>query len=572
MFEKFLENKQLAAGLFCLVGAFVLYELSGIIGKEMLADKHISGKGEGYQNITFGKEHKRSLIVNVQYNIFAPLIYMLLIAALLKRLEMTWLYERAVYMVPCYYLVRCFMINIVSGKRQLYNFGYELRNGIIGTALAFLVQHILILSGKPILPTIEEFRTQMWLVLIALAYQFFVRVYGKSPSLRQDRVCTKQMKQKYILDKYDKFHGKYHGIVKDIMPGNYLQTAAYAIMIYENYNRTWTQRLGENILFFFGKRPMTLGIMQVRTIKFIRNAESIELGCQKIKESYEAYLAEALERNDGNYCFAAGEPELCLDKICADYNGAEDYTEAIKYIFYTLHSPVEEFEESYHIYENNTEDNSTEQMTDEAGSLYELVHMVESSQHVTLRGVSELLGEIRLEGLENVVIEGDDAIILAGTGGSLIFRNCCHITLRNLSFQNIEGDGEEAERFLYFENCQDIRLELSKFEGVKRPNVVLLNSTEISFAAVNFKNSGEETVVFDEAEAELSHITFSNSTAKENIITMNSSVVKLSDVIVTGGGAVKYFIGKENSKMTCHNVFVLGKAYEVFSRNKKHQN
>ena len=51
---------------FCIFCAFILYELSGIIGKEMLSDKHITGKGKGYQNITFGKEaaHRERFAAN----------------------------------------------------------------------------------------------------------------------------------------------------------------------------------------------------------------------------------------------------------------------------------------------------------------------------------------------------------------------------------------------------------------------------------------------------------------------------------------------------------------------------
>ena len=43
--------------IFCIISAFILYEVSGIIGKEMLADKHITGEGKGYCDITFGKDY-----------------------------------------------------------------------------------------------------------------------------------------------------------------------------------------------------------------------------------------------------------------------------------------------------------------------------------------------------------------------------------------------------------------------------------------------------------------------------------------------------------------------------------
>ena len=72
----------------------------------MLADKHITGEGKGYCDITFGKESKKSLIINIQYNIFAPIIYMLLIATVLQNIGQEELAYKAVYIVPCYYLVR----------------------------------------------------------------------------------------------------------------------------------------------------------------------------------------------------------------------------------------------------------------------------------------------------------------------------------------------------------------------------------------------------------------------------------------------------------------------------------
>lgn len=84
---------------------------------------------------------------------------------------------------------------------------------------------------------------------------------------------------------------------------------------------------------------MTLGIMQVSTTKFIHNAESVELGCRKIKESFQEYVKIAKKENYQGYYFGAGEPELCLEKICEDYNKAEDYIDAIKAIFYTLPDP-----------------------------------------------------------------------------------------------------------------------------------------------------------------------------------------------------------------------------------------
>lgn len=81
------KEKTRGSSYFLLWMCLYFYELTGIIGREMLADKHITGSGEGYQNVVFGKDSKDSLIVNIQYNVFAPIIYMLLIAAALQYLK-----------------------------------------------------------------------------------------------------------------------------------------------------------------------------------------------------------------------------------------------------------------------------------------------------------------------------------------------------------------------------------------------------------------------------------------------------------------------------------------------------
>ena len=52
----YIRRKLVAVVIFCFGCAFIFYELTGIIGREMLADKHITGSGEGYQNVVFGKD------------------------------------------------------------------------------------------------------------------------------------------------------------------------------------------------------------------------------------------------------------------------------------------------------------------------------------------------------------------------------------------------------------------------------------------------------------------------------------------------------------------------------------
>lgn len=563
--------------VFCIVSAFILYEISGMIGKEMLADKHITGEGKGYCDITFGKESKKSLIINIQYNIFAPIIYMLLIATVLQHMGQTELACKAVYIVPCYYLVRCFMITVVAGKYQLFNIKYECKSAIPGVVLAFFIQKILILSGKEIFPTVEEFRTQLWLVFFAMAYQFCVRSLGRSDAIRQNRVCTKQMKQKYILDKYELFQRKYGSIIQVEAPGDYLQRVIYAIMIYENFNRPITQRWCENVMFCLGRKPMTLGIMQVSTTKFIHNAESIELGCRKIKKSFQEYVENAEKQNNYGYYFGAGEAELCLEKICEDYNKAKDYSDAIKAIFYTLPDPeYGEYEEARQLLEMEEQQGAEETLDFvRVYGMEDLTEKLGKYEHIVLRD-DYYLGLIETEssyvscypedehivycinGIENMTITGEDAMFYMGAGDYFEFRNCRNITVQNVGFIRQADQEQAAIPILQLENCEDVRLEAVELMGRSGGAVRLRHCERVRMKNMRIHDCMERAITLEETDAVIENSQLRRIRVEGNmsIIQIKSSIAKLQELIFYKDSTQGCLIGNDNSKIECEELIV----------------
>ena len=125
---------------------------------------------------------------------------------------------------------------------------------------------------------------------------------------------------------------------------------------------------------------MTLGVMQVMTSVYIDDARSVELGNKKIRQSFERFVQEKMDENDRDYDFGVGEPEKCIREICMDYNGAEDYVDAIKYIYYIL-CPRD---------------------TD----LDEVEEITECCQRRIISGTSELLKGISVSEIDSLVVEG----------------------------------------------------------------------------------------------------------------------------------------------------------------------
>lgn len=592
--------KELKAVLICMLLSFLLYELTGIIGKEMLSDKHINGKGKGYCNVVFGKKQDESLIINIQYNIFAPLIFTLFVAWGLQCLENVWLLERIILVVPFYYLIRGIMISVVTDKRKLYNISYEATTALLGCILAYIVQVTLILSKKNIMMTIEEFRTELWLIVFVLIYNFIINTWGKSSKLKQNHVCTNRMKVEYIFEMYDKFMKKYNSIIEKMTNDNYLIRIIYSIMIFENYNRPKTQRLFEYMKFFLCKQEMTLGIMQVSTTKYIDDRTSIELAMGIVKEAYEKYVKK--ENNGEGYVFGgAGEEELCLESICVVYNPSKDYLDAIKYMFYTLKAKeegksVEEivfeqeeieneeqsceynkdcFEQDEYELEDEDGDEVSERKFAEIYDLFELIDNLDKYEVLILEDDIEVdlvdhniqTEIIRIDSNEkdifiiqnvkNSILEGDKKSIVLHNDFTLELNQCENISISNLNIIDGKSSINQNDTLLRLNNCKNIYLGINEMVSEKRLAIEINDSDNIIIEGMKILNSNKGVIIVNNSKVSLYKV-FVDKCKSYNraLMYFNSSVVDIEDSVIVKCECEKYIFENENSKIQCENVLI----------------
>lgn len=608
--------REIHAIAICMLLAFVLYELSGLIGKEMLADKHINGKGKGYCDIVFGKEQDKSLIVNMQYNVFAPLIYTLLIASVIQYLENEWLLSRIISIVPCYYIVRAIMITVVSGKKQLYNIKYEATTAILGCILAFIIQKTLILSQKNIMMTIEEFRTELWLIIFVLIYNFIIHTWGKSSKLKQNRICTNHMKYKYIFEKYNKFKKLYGNKISKITNDIYLTRVIYSIMIYEDYNRTKTQRWCEYIIFFLTKKQMTLGIMQVSTQKYINDIASIEISVDRIKESQDKFIRNRKDAEGKDYRFGGnGEEEMCLECICNDYNPSQEYEDAIKYMYYTIKAKDEgreleeiNIEQEFSIcsedeeyideyidddyfdeYEDDDEGNDelNERKCVEIYDIYEFVQNIKKYEifvvedDIEFGWLDENINEEKIEfkiqenkvvvlkDLEDIHIEGGEGYFVLENGYTLELKDCEDIVINNLKIVHPENEdddeNEECEdskgngcnTMLRLIGCEGVSLRLLDVVSEKNLAIEISNCEDIVIEGIKISNCNSELMIINNSTVYLHNINVKECTTdEEGLIKMNSSIVEIKDSVISNCDCGAYVFSNLNSKLKCENVYV----------------
>lgn len=114
----------------------------------------------------------------------------------------------------------------------------------------------------------------------------------------------------------------------NIIQNEKLKCLTYSIMIYEDFNRPTMVRAIENISFGLTKKEHSLGIMQVKTKKFITNKKSVELGAKKILNKYEELKKTLPEEEDNEYNIAF--------KIFGDYNKDDKYVHQVNSIMESL--------------------------------------------------------------------------------------------------------------------------------------------------------------------------------------------------------------------------------------------
>ena len=72
-----------------------------------------------------------------------------------------------------------------------------------------------------------------------------------------------------------------------VISGDNKKLVIYSIMIFNNYNKPSFFRKIDSVLFKFDNKPRKLGIMQIKSKKYINDYESIVSAVKKVEKLYE---------------------------------------------------------------------------------------------------------------------------------------------------------------------------------------------------------------------------------------------------------------------------------------------
>lgn len=276
----------------------------------------------GYVQLSVGIHDDTAPLFNYFFKVLAPVIYIILLVALFQLLHLDFLNEK-IYWVVIYYWAYRFVFITVKGQISLINWPVQILYWVSSIGLAIWVYSIIDKIGT-ILPDPKGLLEEFWILIIIFLYSVFNK-------LEYSREGAKKRIKRYTSRKFLSFKEKYNPIVEEISVLEELKVLAYAIMVYEDFNRPRLARAVERHIFHCSTKPHTYGVMQVKSSKPLSDEESIRQGIMMINSSFK----ECLDR------VWKDDREVYINSVChniaAHYNpGQDEYASQVMQVYDNL--------------------------------------------------------------------------------------------------------------------------------------------------------------------------------------------------------------------------------------------
>lgn len=269
----------------------------------------------GYMEISVFVKTEEAPALNFLIRVLTPIVYIIIVSSVLYYFGLDK-YVWNIYLVNIYYILFRLIFNLITNRGLLLNWYRQFLYWTAIVIISFISYEKLISVKANILPDLTTMANELWIII-------FIFIFQIANNLRFSQEATQKRKDNYLKSRYNHFKRLYGQLIKELTNNEILESIVYAILIYEDFNRPVIARKIENIKFKVTKKPHTLGVMQVRTDKFINDYESIVKGSKIIIDEYRNYIKEL---EDNSYEFY---DEIARSRIISKYNTGESYSKEV---------------------------------------------------------------------------------------------------------------------------------------------------------------------------------------------------------------------------------------------------
>ncbi|SEG42339.1 hypothetical protein [Flavobacterium urumqiense] len=276
----------------------------------------------GYRGISIFVKAEEAPALNFLIRVLTPIVYLIIISSALYYFNLDK-YVTNIYLVNIYYIIFRLLFNLVTSRGKLLDWYRQALYWSTIIIISYFVYDKIIRIKENILPDFTTIANELWIIILIFIFQL-------TNNIRFSQDGTVRRKENYLKSRYRHFNNLYGELIKDITKNEALESVAYSILIYEDFNRPKVIRLIENIKHRFSDKSHTLGVMQVKSDKLINDRESIMLGTTKIVNSCDRYIKE--NSVDGEKVYEWN----VINSIIADYNVGSEYLYEVNELSYEI--------------------------------------------------------------------------------------------------------------------------------------------------------------------------------------------------------------------------------------------
>lgn len=277
----------------------------------------------GYMEITLFIKDEEAPAINYLIRVLSPIVYIIIVSSTLYLLNLDK-YVLNIYFVNIYYISFRLFFNIITNRGPLLNWNKQIIYWISIILLSYLVYHKIIKYRVNVMPDFTTMANELWIIILVFIFQIVNGV-----KLSNDGQIKR--KEKYLKSKYSYFKAKYGNLISGNTKNDSLEIIAYAILIYEDFNRPLVARWIEYFTFFITRNRHSLGVMQFPTDKLINDMQSVDLGTKKLRKKFNSILKEIDEKPEVDYPLYKVEQDIIWH-----YNGGSKYFTEIMELSYSI--------------------------------------------------------------------------------------------------------------------------------------------------------------------------------------------------------------------------------------------
>lgn len=277
----------------------------------------------GYMQISIFVKSETAPAFNFLFRVLSPVVYIIIVSAVLYKIGLDGLVTN-IYLVTIYYIGFRILFNVLTNRAKLLNWSRQFIHAISMSIISWLVYDSIIKDKKNILPDFSTISNELWIIILLFVFQVLNNLTFSTGD-------TEKRKENYLMSRYSKFKNKYGSLINDLTKNKRLEALAYAIMIYEDFNRPNAARLIENLKFRLTKKTMTLGVMQVKSSQIIDDFESVKKGMEKLIFDLKEIISKNEVGREGPY----RDWEI-LSKLIEKFNGGKSYNHEVSDLFWII--------------------------------------------------------------------------------------------------------------------------------------------------------------------------------------------------------------------------------------------